>query len=90
MCSSDLVLTSHMLNAVEDGGAEVQNLANGEVTHLAADTVILALGTRSQEALAEEFEAAGLRTVLVGSAETPGRIAGATRSGFLKGWLFEA
>ena len=84
------VLTSHMLNAVEDGGAEVQNPANGEVTHLAADTVILALGTRSQEALAEEFEAAGLQTVLVGSAETPGRIAGATRSGFLKGWLFEA
>ena len=37
-----------------------------------------------------EFEAAGLPTVLVGSAETPGRIAGAIRGGFEKAWVFDA
>ena len=54
---------------------------------------LLALRTRaglSQEALAEQFEAAGLPTFLVGSAETPGRIAGAIRSGFEKAWVFQA
>ena len=45
---------------------------------------------KSQEALAEQFEAAGLPTFLVGSAETPGRIAGAVRSGFEKAWVFQA
>ena len=39
---------------------------------------------------AEQFEAAGLSTFLVGSAETPGRIAGAVRSGFEKAWVFQA
>ena len=39
---------------------------------------------------AAEFEAAGLPTVLVGSAETPGRIAGAIRGGFEKAWVFDA
>ncbi len=39
---------------------------------------------------AEQFEAAGLPTFLVGSAETPGRIAGAVRSGFERAWVFHA
>ena len=84
------VLTSHKLTAVTDGGITVEDLATGESKSVAADTVVLALGTHNQEALAEQFEAAGLPTFLVGSAETPGRIAGAVRSGFEKAWVFQA
>ena len=36
------------------------------------------------------YRAAGLNAILVGSAEMPGRIAGATRDGFEKAWGFEA
>lgn len=84
------VLTSHKLTAVDDGGAVVENMATGQTEHIDAGTVILALGTHNQEALAQGFEKAGLQTFLVGSAETPGRIAGAIRSGFEKAWVFEA
>ncbi len=85
-----VVLTSHKLTAVTDGGAEVEDLTSGETKTIPADTVVLALGTRNQAPLAAEFEAAGLPTVLVGSAETPGRIAGAIRGGFEKAWVFDA
>lgn len=84
------ILTSHQLTAVTDSGAEVKDLSTGETKTVAADTVVLALGTRNQAPLAAEFEAAGLPTVLVGSAETPGRIAGAIRGGFEKAWTFDA
>ena len=85
-----VVLTSHQLTAVTDGGAEVKDLTAGETKTVTANTVVLALGTRNQASLAAEFEAAGLPTVLVGSAETPGRIAGAIRGGFEKAWVFDA
>lgn len=83
------VLTSHRLAAVTSGGAEVTDLADGSSKTIAADTVILALGTHDQQAMLERFQAAGLNTVLVGSAEMPGRIAGAVRGGFEKAWVFE-
>ena len=57
---------------------------------IAADTVVLAMGTHSQEAMEASYRAAGLNAILVGSAEMPGRIAGATRDGFEKAWGFEA
>ena len=85
-----VVLTRHKLTAVTDSGVTVEDLAAGESKAIAADTVVLALGTHNQEAMAEQFEAAGLTTILVGSAETPGRIAGATRDGFEKAWVFLA
>lgn len=84
------ILTSHQLTAVTDSGAEVKDLATGEIKTIPANTVVLALGTRNQEAMAEKFEKAGLSTFLVGSAETPGRIAGAIRGGFEKAWVFDA
>ena len=85
-----VVLTRHKLTAVTDDGVTAEDLSTGETKTIAADTVVLALGTHNQEAMAEQFEAAGLTTVLVGSAETPGRIAGATRDGFEKAWVFLA
>ena len=85
-----VVLTSHRLTAVTDSGAEVQDLSTGEAKTVSADTVVLELGTHGQQPLADAFEAAGLPTVLVGSAETPGRIAGAIRGGFEKAWVFDA
>lgn len=84
------VLLNHKLTAVTDSGVEVQELASGETKAINADTVILALGTHNQSAMLEAYEQAGLRTVLVGSAAVPGRIAGAVRGGFEQAWVFDA
>lgn len=84
------VLTSHQLTAVTDSGVEVKDLTTGESKAISADTVILALGTHDQQAMLDAYEQAGLNAVLVGSAEVPGRIAGAIRGGFEKAWVFDA
>ena len=84
------VLTSHQLTAVTDSGVEVKDLTTGESKATSADTVILALGTHDQQAMLDAYEQAGLNAVLVGSAEVPGRIAGAIRGGFEKAWVFDA
>ena len=84
------VYTSHRLTAVTDTGVTVEDMATGETKTIAADTVVLAMGTHSQEAMEASYRAAGLNAILVGSAEMPGRIAGATRDGFEKAWGFEA
>ena len=83
------VLTGHKLTSVTAAGVTVENLATGESMAVEADTVVLALGTHSQEPMEEAFRAVGLNAVLVGSAGTPGRIAGAIRDGFEKAWVFE-
>ena len=84
------VLTSHQLTAVTDSGVEVKDLTTGESKTISANTVILALGTHDQQAMLDAYEQAGLNAVLVGSAEVPGRIAGAIRGGFEKAWVFDA
>ena len=84
------VLTSHQLTAVTDSGVEVKDLTTGESKAISADTVILALGTHDQQAMLDAYEQAGLNAVLVGSAEVPGRIAGAIRGGFEKAWVCDA
>ena len=84
------ILPGHQLLAVTDTGAEVKELATGEVKRIAADTVVLSLGTHDQQAMLADYETAGLNAVLVGSAELPGRIAGAIRGGFEKAWVFDA
>ena len=83
------VYTGHKLTAVTDTGVTVEDTATGEAKAIAADTVVLAMGTHSQEALEASFREAGLNAILVGSAGTPGRIAGAIRDGFEKAWGFE-
>ena len=83
------VYTGHKLTAVTDTGVTVEDTATGETKAIAADTVVLAMGTHSQEALEASFREAGLNAILVGSAGTPGRIAGAIRDGFEKAWGFE-
>ena len=93
MCIRDrhdpVVCTGKKLTAVTDTGISVEDLTTGEKKEIPADTVVLALGTHSQEAMGEAFVSAGLNAVLVGSAETPGRIAGAIRDGFEKAWVFD-
>ena len=82
------VLTGRQLTAVTDSSVAVKDLVTGEAKVLTADTVILALGTRSQPDILEAYESTGLNTVLVGNAEVPGRIAGAVCGGFEKAWVF--
>ena len=84
------ILPGHQLLTVTEAGVEVKELATGEVKTIAAETVILSLGTRDQQPMLAAYEAAGLDAVLVGSADAPGRIAGAIRDGFEKAWVFAA
>jgi pyruvate/2-oxoglutarate dehydrogenase complex dihydrolipoamide dehydrogenase (E3) component len=84
-----VILPGHQLAAVTESGVEVRELATGEMKSIAADTVILSLGTHDQQAMLAAYEEAGLNAVLVGSADAPGRIAGAIRGGFEKAWVFE-
>ena len=61
------VYTSHRLTAVTDTGVTVEDMATGETKTIAADTVVLAMGTHSQEAMEASYRAAGLNAILVGS-----------------------
>ena len=65
------VYTSHRLTAVTDTGVTVEDMATGETKTIAADTVVLAMGTHSQEAMEASYRAAGLNAILVGSAALP-------------------
>lgn len=68
------VYTSHRLTAVTDTGVTVEDMATGETKTIAADTVVLAMGTHSQETMEASYRAAGLNAILVGSAEVPGAL----------------
>ena len=83
-CLTAIVSTISSTNSFS---VTVEDMATGETKTIAADTVVLAMGTHSQEAMEASYRAAGLNAILVGSAETPGRIAGATRDGFEKAWV---
>ena len=84
-----VILTSHRLESVEDGGVILEDLASGEKKRLNAGTVVLALGTRPQPELTESFRSLGVPVIPVGSCDIPGRIAGATKSGFERAWAFD-
>jgi len=70
-------------------GVEIESIAadgvyyrdhEGQHQHLKADSVILALGARTDNALARRLEAAGFGVTMIGDCEKPGYIEGALRS----------
>lgn len=77
----------HRLDTVTETGVALTNLTTGNAVELTADTVILALGSRPQEAFTASFT--GLQTVAIGSAAKSGRIVDAIQDGFFKAWAFE-
>ena len=60
----------------------LKNPYKGNKSEVATDYVVLSLGAKSENALYNELNNAGINTYLIGDAEKVGRIADATRSAF--------
>ncbi len=91
MKNGGTIAKGKQLTAVETGSVTVKDTASGEETKIPADTVILAMGVRSNrpdiEALCEAF---GDKLILVGDAYKPGQIYDALHSAHDKAFVYEA
>lgn len=72
----------HALKEIRDGSIVLEKQADHSEVTVNTDAVVLSLGFRPDNALAEELKVRGLRVVTVGSAIRDGTIAPATRSGY--------
>jgi 2,4-dienoyl-CoA reductase (NADPH2) len=77
------------LMAVKEDGVVVKDTHSNEETMIPADTVVLAMGVRSQrpdyEELKKEF---GPRLILVGDSDRPGQIYDALHSGHDRAFVY--
>ena len=91
MKNGGMIAKGKQLTAVEAGTVTVKDTASGEEMKIPADTVILAMGVRSNrpevEALREAF---GDNLILVGDACRPGQIYDALHSAHDKAFVFDA
>ena len=79
------------LTSVTDSGVTVKDTKSGEETVIPADTVILAMGVRSNRPEFEAFKAAyGDRLILVGDTARPGQIYDALHSGHDRAFVYDA
>jgi pyruvate/2-oxoglutarate dehydrogenase complex dihydrolipoamide dehydrogenase (E3) component len=84
------VCKSHALVKVNDGSVTVRNTKTNEEVNISADTVVLAMGVRSERAnISELCEAYGDNVVLVGDADKPGQIYDALHSAYNRAFVFE-
>lgn len=84
------VLVHHKLTEITDTGVICFNLDTNSEVSVEVDSVVLALGaTPDHELINSFYEYFGSQNVyLVGDANSPGKIADATRDGFLKAFNF--
>ncbi len=75
------VMTYEKLMSVNENGVMLMKVIGSAVHPLAADTVVLAMGVRPNDELADKFEEAFDNVILLGDADRPGRIAEATFAG---------
>ncbi len=75
------VMKGEAVIEITENGAKLKNTDTAEIQELAADTVILAIGVKPNEALTQEFEAAFDEVIVLGDANKAGRIAEATFDG---------
>ena len=73
--------TSSKLTEIKESAIVVED-KNGSKSEIAADFVVLSLGAKSDNALYNELNNAGINAWLIGDGERVGRIADATRSAF--------
>ncbi len=79
------------LSAVEEGCVTVRDVKTGEETKIPADTVILAMGVRSNRPDAEAFrEAFGEKLIFVGDTARPGQIYDALHSAHDRAFVYGA
>ena len=84
-----LIAKGKQLTAVEAGCVTVKDTANGEEMKIPADTVVLAMGVRSNrpdlDALREAF---GDKVILAGDSSKPGQIFDALHSGYDRAFVY--
>ena len=89
MKNGGMIAKGKQLTAVEAGCITVKDTANGEETKLPADTVVLAMGVRSNrpdlDALREAF---GDKVILAGDSGKPGQIFDALHSGYDRAFVY--
>ncbi|MBQ9036087.1 MAG: FAD-dependent oxidoreductase [Erysipelotrichaceae bacterium] len=84
------VCKGQALVKVNDGSVTVRNTKTNEEVNINADTVVLAMGVRSERAnISELCEAYGDNVVLVGDADKPGQIYDALHSAYNRAFVFE-
>ena len=82
------VLTQQRVEEITANGVSITDLKSGEAALVEADAVVLSAGTRPEETVAEQFEAAFEYVVRVGDAEKASNIADALRAAHGKAWVF--
>ena len=75
-------LLGHALREIRSDAVVLEKQSDHSVVTVPTDAVVLSLGYRPDNALAEELKAKGLQVVTVGSAVKDGTIAPATRTGY--------
>lgn len=75
-------LTGHKLTAVTETGVMLENLAENKLVALDFDYVVLSMGVRPNNALAETCKKHFDRVFVIGDAQKVGRIETAVRDGF--------
>ena len=76
-------LTGTKLTAVFEGSVVTENVDTLEKTEIKCDAVVLALGSRPASELIDEFTCEGLSPYVIGDNDSVGRIADATKSGWI-------
>jgi NADPH-dependent 2,4-dienoyl-CoA reductase/sulfur reductase-like enzyme len=77
------ILKKAILEGVTEGGVTVNR--SGECSTIEADTIVLALGHRSNAALADQLKDLGLELYVVGDCSGVGKLAKAVKEGFKAG-----
>lgn len=80
----------HRLVSVESGAVLLQRVSDGAQVVLPADSVVLALGVRPDDAIAAAFQATFDQVLIAGDARRSGRIATAIRDGYEAAYVLEA
>ena len=87
-------LTGSCLEEVREGSIVVRAVADGALSEVAADWVVLALGVKPRRDVVEAFESApelaGVPVVAAGDAARAGRVAEAVRGGFEAAFALQA
>ncbi len=73
------------LKEINENGVIIENVHTGEESQIDADEIVLSLGYRPDQSLADALREKGVEAVLVGSAVKDGNIAPATRTGYEAG-----
>ena len=91
MKNGGMIAKGKVLTEVAENGVKVKDTASGEESFIPAETVVLAMGVRSNRPNLEELRAAyGDKLILVGDSAKPGQIYDALHCGHDRAFVYDA